>query len=54
MTPCPFHRWRWEPCAWRENAFVVRCQACGVASYLVTMLVRGAGVFFAHEPYREE
>ena len=53
MTPCPAHRWRWEPCPWRADAFIVRCQDCRKASYLVTMRVRGAAVDFVHEPYSE-
>ena len=52
-APC-FHRWTWEPCGWRENAYIVRCADCGTASYIVTLRVRGAAVQFIHEPYREE
>ena len=53
MTPC-FHRWLWEPCPWRENAYLVRCTACRQVSYLVTMKIDGWRVYFTHEPYREE
>lgn len=47
------HRWLWEPCGWRADAYVVRCEACGHVSYLATMVVRGAAVRFHHEPYEE-
>ena len=54
MKAVCFHRWLWEPCEWRANAWRVVCQDCGTASYLVTLRVRGAAVQFIHEPYREE
>ena len=51
---CMAHRWRWEPCPWRENAYIVRCEDCHRASYLVTLRFHGCAVQFIHEPYRWE
>ena len=53
VTPCLMHRWLFEPCPWRKSAYVVRCQDCGRKGYLVTMVVRGRGVRFVHEPHPE-
>ena len=53
MSAC-WHRWLWEPCPWRQDAYLVRCTACGLVSYLATMRVRGARVYFTHEPYQGE
>lgn len=50
--PC-WHRWLWEPCPWRKDAFLVRCASCRTVSYLATMRVSGPRVYFTHEPYRE-
>ena len=45
------HDWRWEPYPLLPQTYIVRCKGCGVERYLVTVLYRGAGVFFAHQPY---
>ena len=54
MSHCPACRWRWEPCTWRSDAYVVRCEDCGHASHVVTLRFRGCAVQFTYEPYREE
>ena len=53
MSACPQHRWLWQPCEWRRDAFLVRCQDCGLVSYLATLRLHGPRVAFSHEPYTE-
>ena len=53
-TPCPMHRWLWEPCPWRADGYLVRCEGCGAVSYLATMVLGEDGaVRFIHEAYQE-